>query len=119
VLVALLEPTAGTFSVPSKVLSYLCAGRPILAAIPPENLAARTIERARAGLVVSPTDAEAFLVAAKRLRVEDGLRQESGTAARAYAEVTFDTNRITDRFETVIDRAVARRAGVSSRRKEI
>ena len=27
VLVALLEPTAGTYSVPSKVLSYLCAGR--------------------------------------------------------------------------------------------
>ena len=53
-LVALLEPSAGTFSVPSKVLSYLCAGRPILAAIPPENLAARTIERSGSGLVVPP-----------------------------------------------------------------
>ena len=114
VLVALLEPTAGTFSVPSKVLSYLCAGRSVLAAIPPENLAARTIERAGAGLVVSPTDEEAFLVAAKRLRVEDSLRQESGRAARAYAEATFDTDNITDRFETVIDRAVARRAAVPS-----
>ncbi len=114
VLVALLEPTAGTFSVPSKVLSYLCAGRPVLAAIPPENLAARTIERAGAGLVVSPTDEEAFLVAAKRLRVEHGLRHDAGRAARAYAEVTFDTDRITDRFETVIDRAVARRATVTS-----
>jgi putative colanic acid biosynthesis glycosyltransferase WcaI len=118
VLVALLEQTAGTFSVPSKVLSYLCGGRPILAAIPPENLAARTIERAGAGLVVSPTDEEAFLVAAKRLRVEHALRHEAGRAARAYAELTFDTDRITDRFETVIDRAVARRSGVPSRRKE-
>jgi colanic acid biosynthesis glycosyl transferase WcaI len=117
VLVALLEPTAGTFSVPSKVLSYLCAGRPVLAAIPPENLAARTIERAGAGLVVSPTDEEAFLVAAKRLRGEEMLRHESGRAARAYAEATFDTDRITDRFEMVIDRAVARRCGVSSRKE--
>jgi glycosyltransferase involved in cell wall biosynthesis len=115
VLVALLEPTAGTFSVPSKVLSYLCAGRPVLAAIPPENLAARTIERAGAGLVVSPTDEEAFLVAAKRLRAEDSLRHESGRAARAYAEATFDTDRITDRFEAVIDRAVGRRGGAPAR----
>ena len=85
---------------------------------PAENLAARTIERAGAGLVVSPTDEEAFLVAAKRLRVEDSLRNQAGRAARAYAEITFDTDRITDRFETVIDRAVARRAGVPFRRKE-
>lgn len=109
VLVALLEPTAGTFSVPSKVLSYLCAGRPVLGAIPTENLAARTIERAGAGLVVDPTDEEGFLVAAKRLWAEDELRRGAGQAARAYAEATFDTDRITDRFESVIDRAVARR----------
>ncbi len=30
VLVAILEPDAGVFSVPSKVLSYFCAGRPVL-----------------------------------------------------------------------------------------
>ena len=47
VLIAILEPDAGVFSVPSKVLSYHCAGRPILAAIPAENLAARIIERER------------------------------------------------------------------------
>jgi colanic acid biosynthesis glycosyl transferase WcaI len=106
VLVALLEPTAGTFSVPSKVLSYLCAGRPILGAIPPENLAARTIERAGAGLAVSPVDEEAFLLAAKRLRNEPRLRETSGTTARAYAEATFDTELVADRFVEVLDRAL-------------
>jgi putative colanic acid biosynthesis glycosyltransferase WcaI len=108
VLVALLEPAAGTFSVPSKVLSYLCAGRPILAAIPPENLAARTVERAGAGLVVDSTDEESFLVAAKQLRVDEPLRAALGRAARAYAEATFDTALIADRFEDVIERAVGR-----------
>jgi glycosyltransferase involved in cell wall biosynthesis len=110
VLVALLEPTAGTFSVPSKVLSYLCAGRPVLAAIPPENLAARTIERAGAGLVVPPDDEEALLVAAKQLRTDPELRHEAGGRARAYAETTFDTAVIADRFQDVIDRAIDRRA---------
>jgi glycosyltransferase involved in cell wall biosynthesis len=106
VLVALLEPTAGTFSVPSKVLSYLCAGRPILGAIPAENLAARTIERAGAGLVVSPTDTEAFLLGAKQLRIDTRLRQVAGRCARAYAEATFDTDVVTDRFTSVIDQVV-------------
>lgn len=112
VLVALLEPTAGTFSVPSKVLSYLCAGRPILAAIPRENLAARTIDRAGAGLVVPSTDEESFLVAAKQLRVDERLRVTQGGNARAYAEATFDTDVITDRFQAVIERAVSRRSTV-------
>lgn len=118
VLVALLEPTAGTFSVPSKVLSYLCAGRPILAAIPPENLAARTIERAGAGLVASSTDEESFLMLAKQLRVDAGLRLEAGRRARAYAETTFDTAVIAGRFEDVIERAIARTRGSSAARKE-
>jgi glycosyltransferase involved in cell wall biosynthesis len=118
VLVALLEPTAGTFSVPSKVLSYLCAGRPILAAIPPENLAARTIERAGAGLVANSTDEESFLMLAKQLRVDAGLRQDAGRRARAYAETTFDTAVIADRFQDVIERAIARTAGPSVASKE-
>jgi putative colanic acid biosynthesis glycosyltransferase WcaI len=105
-LVALLEPAAGTFSVPSKVLSYLCAGRPILAAIPPHNLAARTILRAGAGIVVPPDDDEAFLVAAKQVRVDARQRAEAGASARRYAESVFDTMAITDRFEGVIGAAL-------------
>lgn len=108
VLVALLEPSAGRFSVPSKVLSYLCAGRPILGAIPLENLAARTVERAGAGVVVSPTDEEAFLLAAKQLRNEPELRVRSGARGRVYAEGAFDTDFVTDRFLTVIEDALGR-----------
>jgi glycosyltransferase involved in cell wall biosynthesis len=107
-LVALLEPSAGTFSVPSKVLSYLCAGRPILGSIPGENLAARTIERAGAGLVVAPTDVEAFLLAAKQLRNDERLRQVAGRCARAYAEATFDTDIVADQFQSVLHAAIAR-----------
>ncbi|HEX8802720.1 MAG TPA: glycosyltransferase family 4 protein, partial [Acidimicrobiales bacterium] len=113
VLVALLEPAAGTFSVPSKVLSYLCAGRPILGAIPVHNLAARTIERAGAGVVVPPTDDEAFLVAAKHLRNDGHQRFTAGTRGRSYAESMFDTSAITDRFEGVIDAALGRRGRAS------
>jgi hypothetical protein len=37
VLVVLLDKSAGAFSVPSKTLSYLCAGRPVLGLMPEED----------------------------------------------------------------------------------
>jgi glycosyltransferase involved in cell wall biosynthesis len=108
VLVAMIEADAGTFAVPSKVLSYMCAGRPILLAAPKENLAARTVERACAGIVVDPSDEVGFLAAARLLRDDPELRAMLGTNARAYAERTFDINLITDRFERVLMPSVSR-----------
>jgi colanic acid biosynthesis glycosyl transferase WcaI len=102
VLVAILEPEAGAFSVPSKVLSYHCAGVPILAAIPRENLAARTIARAGSGVVVEPQDESAFVDAALALLDDPVRRRELGRHARRYAEGTFDIDAITDRFELVL-----------------
>jgi glycosyltransferase involved in cell wall biosynthesis len=106
VLVVLLEPEAGTFSVPSKVLTCLCAERPILAMMPTNNLAARTIERAGAGRVIAPGSTDRFLEVAVGLMENDGLRTTMGKQARAYAELTFDGDAIADQFETVLDQAV-------------
>ena len=44
ILVAILDKDAGVYSVPSKVLTYHCAGRPLLLSVPKENLAARLVE---------------------------------------------------------------------------
>jgi glycosyltransferase involved in cell wall biosynthesis len=105
VVVALLEPDASAFSVPSKVLTYLCAGRPQLVSVPADNLAARVVERSGGGLVVPPGDAEKMLDAAATLRGDPDLRHEFGHRARAYAEKTFDIEMIADRFERVLERA--------------
>jgi glycosyltransferase involved in cell wall biosynthesis len=105
VLVALLEPEAGAFSVPSKVLSYLCASRPLLLCLPVDNLAARVVERSGGGIVVEPGDKSAFLAAAGRLLANEELRAELGTRGRVYAETTFDIDSIARRFEDVIERA--------------
>lgn len=105
VLIAILEPDAGAFSVPSKVLTYLCAGRPILGAIPPENLAARTIARAGAGLTVPPDDLAAFLAAAERLVDDAAARAWYGNNALDYADKTFDIRAIGARFEAILEAA--------------
>jgi len=108
VLLAILEPDAGAFSVPSKVLTYLCAGRPILGAIPSENLAARVIARARAGSIVPPDRADAFVAAAERLAGAAEERKALGNNALDYAHKTFDIRAIGDRFEAIL--ASARRS---------
>ena len=106
VMVAVIEADAGVFSVPSKVLTYLCTGRPILASIPAENLAARILTSSGAGLVSAPGDTAGFMANAKRLADSPELRREMGAKARAYAEATFDIARIGDRFEKLIQEAV-------------
>jgi colanic acid biosynthesis glycosyl transferase WcaI len=92
--------------VPSKVLSYLCAGRPLLASMPEENLAARTIQRAEAGIVTVSGDAAAFSASAELLLSNPNLRIELGHAARSYAERTFRIDAIADRFENALTDAV-------------
>jgi glycosyltransferase involved in cell wall biosynthesis len=104
VLTAVLEPDAGHFSVPSKVLTYLCAARPVLLAVPPENLAARIVERSQAGYVVPPTDPTAIVEAATTLLDDPEQRRAMGRQARAYAEYAFDIRRITEAFEAVFQR---------------
>lgn len=102
VLVAILEADAGVFSVPSKVLSYLCAGRPVLLAVPKENLAAKIVVECGAGPVVEPTDIRGFCAAAQTLIDSPKLREQYGRAARHYAETHFDIGRIGDQFEAIL-----------------
>ena len=103
ILTAIIEPDAGLFSVPSKILSCLCAGRPMMAAIPGDNLAARTIERAGAGLVVRPDDEAGFMAGLDRLLADPCLRDRLGAAGRAYAEEHFDIHRIARRFTALCE----------------
>ncbi|MBE3144590.1 MAG: hypothetical protein IMZ61_11795 [Planctomycetes bacterium] len=102
VLVAILEPEAGIYSVPSKVLSYLCAGRSLLLAMSPDNLAARTVVEAQAGVVVNPDNLSGFVSAARNLMERPDLREFYGKNARRYAEMHFDIDQITWQFEEIL-----------------
>ncbi|MCH7224947.1 glycosyltransferase family 4 protein [Haloferula sp. A504] len=102
VLVGLLEEEAGTFSVPSKTLSYLCAARPLLLAVPPANLAARITLDHGAGLTVTPGDLDGFLAAGRNLRESQALRASLAANARSYAEQTFPIEAKADTFERIL-----------------
>jgi colanic acid biosynthesis glycosyl transferase WcaI len=105
VLVVVLEAGAGIYSVPSKLLTYLCAGRAILGAMPLDNLASRIVARAGAGLVAAPDDVAGFLAAGRTLLDQPARREAAARAARAYAERSFDIDAIAARFEAVLGAA--------------
>ena len=105
VLLVLLTEDAGQFSVPSKILTYLCAKRPVLAAIPAENLAARILEASGAGFVTAPNDHTDFIQKAEILLSAPELCKTMGEKAEAWAAANFEIGRITDRFEHVIQQA--------------
>lgn len=98
VLITLLDSEAGKFAVPSKTLSYLCAGRPLIVAAPAENEAARVVKRAQAGLAVSPDHPQELLAAADRFLANRELCLHCGSNARHYAERTFSIDAIAERF---------------------
>jgi glycosyltransferase involved in cell wall biosynthesis len=105
VLIATLESDAGQFAVPSKILTYLCAGRPVLLAAPRENLAASVIERSGGGVVTDPDDLGAWVAAANKLALDQPYREELGVHARRYAESAFDIRAIAGVFEKVLNKA--------------
>jgi colanic acid biosynthesis glycosyl transferase WcaI len=102
VLIAILEPAAGHYSVPSKLLSYLCSGRPIVAVIPTENAAASTLRASGAGTVVDASNRSQAVTEVLDLLCDDVLRQKMGIAGRAYADATFDISAIGAKFERIL-----------------
>jgi len=107
VLIAMIEPDAASYSVPSKVLSYLCSGRPIVLAANEHNLAARTLQRSGAGRVVDPQHGERFVQALREFLDDQSLRQTTGARGRQYADTTFDIHRIANRFEAIFQQVCA------------
>jgi colanic acid biosynthesis glycosyl transferase WcaI len=97
-LIALLDSEASTFAVPSKILCYLCAGRPLILAAPRDNHAASVVEQSEAGMVISPDRSEELLNAAKSLMENAELRARYASNARAYANRSFNIASIVDRF---------------------
>lgn len=103
VLVVLLEKSAGAFSVPSKTLSYLCAGRPVIGLMPAENLAAQLLDRA--GCAVEVPDESGVDDAAKwvaEVLSSPVLEADLRSSTRVLAEAEFSLEGCADRFERIL-----------------
>ena len=113
-LLALLEPQRHPYCVPSKVLSYCCAGRAIVLSADPGNLASRIVAGRGCGRVVAAGDGAGVVEAVLDLLGDGEARAVCGRNARRYAESTFDIEAIAPRFEEVLGRVNARAARARS-----
>jgi colanic acid biosynthesis glycosyl transferase WcaI len=90
--------------IPSKLLTYMAAGRTVLAAVSDKSEAARHIERARCGLVVVPEDPKALLEAMLSLRADPVLRERLGASGRAYVQQHFTKEKVLQEYDQLFSR---------------
>lgn len=80
--------------IPSKLTTYMAAGRPVLAAVNSSSQAAILIREARGGLLIPPEDPSALAQGAISLLTRKSELEEMGRRNRHYAEVRFDQRKI-------------------------
>jgi colanic acid biosynthesis glycosyl transferase WcaI len=90
--------------IPSKLLTYMAAGRAVLAAVSEKSEAARQIRRAECGLVVPAEDPAAVVEALLSLRRDPALRAELGANGRAYAEKHFTKQKVLQKYDEFFGR---------------
>lgn len=104
VLLAVLEPEASDFSVPSKIMSYLAAGRPIVASIDPRNASAAILQETGAGIVISPdASANEFSKAVTKILSNQELSISMSHAGSKYSIENFDGLKAAEFFLKRID----------------
>jgi colanic acid biosynthesis glycosyl transferase WcaI len=94
-------------SVPSKMYSILAAGRPIVASVDPGTEVARVVERARAGITVTPDDPEVFTKAVDRLVSDPDEAKRMGAAGREFVEKWASPGAVAAQYEALFQELIA------------
>ncbi len=102
VLLVSERETVIDMSLPSKLTSYFAAGRPIVAAVPPNGSTAHEIVRSEAGVIVPIGDAAELNAAIARLNDDAALAVTLGAAGRAYAESALDFATAQERIDRLL-----------------
>jgi len=84
--------------IPSKLLTYMAAGRTILAAVSERSEVARQVRDAQCGLLVPAEDPKALVEAVSLLRRDPSLRQRLGTNGRVYADLHFTKQKVLQEY---------------------
>jgi colanic acid biosynthesis glycosyl transferase WcaI len=80
--------------IPSKLLTYMAAGRAVVAAVNENSEAAQLVLRAQCGVLVPAENPHALVESALLLQRDTALREKLGANGRAYAGAHFTKERI-------------------------
>ncbi len=106
VLLVSERATVIDMSLPSKLTSYFAAGRPIVAAVPPDGSTAREIERSGAGIVVPIGDADELNAAVARLTADPEWAASLGAAGDRYAASALDLASARERIDALLEQTL-------------
>lgn len=101
-----LHPDLRTPVVPSKLLSIMAAGRPVVASLPHDSDARHIVTEAGCGICVEAGDGEALAGAIVNLYADRALVAEMGRRGRAYAEAHFSRQACTSQVEAIFKNIV-------------
>lgn len=105
-LVTLRQDPVYEMTIPSKIQSYLAAGRPIVASLNGEG--ARVISESQAGLVAPAGDASRLAAAVRQMHaLPPSERQEMGLRGSSYYAREFDREALVQRLEVELDELIA------------
>lgn len=100
----LIEEDASKYCVPSKVLNYLCAGRPTIIIGDLTNAAAQIIEFNNAGIIINKCEVEDIYDHIKKMLHNFNYYFEMCQNSRFYAEDEFKIKNITNKFNQILKR---------------
>jgi len=106
IFLAMLNNDAGKYSVPSKILNYLCAGKPIILSAPKDNLASKIIRESNSGSVFNPDNFDELNKFINKLKNENETRKVLSENARKYAENNFQIKEISLKFKNIINNII-------------
>ena len=101
---AMLNKEASKFSVPSKILNYLCVGKPIILSAPLTNLSSKVIFDSKAGKTFDPTDFNKLNNFIKLLKNNNKIRLQMANNGRLYAKTNFDLKKVSIKFVNIFNK---------------
>ncbi|GAB2182009.1 glycosyltransferase family 4 protein [Denitratisoma sp. agr-D3] len=111
-LVSLRDEPIFALTIPSKVQSYLAAGKPIIAALNGEG--ARLVEAARAGVTAPAGDCRALADRVIQMfGLEAAVRQDMGGNGRRFAQKHFEVDGLADTLVSLLNDLTVKRRNSS------
>jgi colanic acid biosynthesis glycosyl transferase WcaI len=117
VAILTMAPNSSDASVPSKLISYLAAARPVIVAANAHSAVARTVQLAEAGIVVPPGDAHGLANCILHLKRNSEDAKRMGRNARRWFEEHYTLERAYLQFTDLINMTLTNERDGSQQRQ--
>jgi len=105
--------------IPSKLLTYMLAGKPVLAAVNAGSETANFIRRAGCGVITAPDCPEGLAAAILQLKNDPAARARMGAAGAAFVRAHCDKKVLLGRFAAVLTRMTSEAGRVPAAEGEV